>query len=543
MLKLRPRYRTLEFRWQSALSILREFGGSDMLIQVNMPDFELLRQAWAGIATAEQVGAPDWPQAGFAIEGDFSGIQRFVLRPVPGAGGAARRLRARSFRVLALTRLVAHSIEEAFTDIDARLFYSAGGRFLIVARVCSDWQARLARFQATLDNDLLRQYKGELAFHLAGAEFRDGRVPRAALADSLARRKLTPLEGALRTEARWSTDRFVFRSSSGGRCDGCAGTEETRMVGDEQLCHSCIADRDLGARLLRSHIHRLVETGNGPLILLGKRWSVSDNGNLSISSVTHAPLHNGQLATFEELSARAVGRPYLGYLRIDADRIGAAFGQLENDPLRIWGLSRLLDGSFSSTVDNLLSTRFTNVYPVYGGGDDLFVIGPWQDVLAFASSLRREFRTISGGQLTFSAGVALAKRKQHILTKSDESEHALNTYAKGERDSIHALGTTMRWDDFDKALCVGHKLAQFRAQGKIRGAILQNILELHARWQAGDARWHSLLYYQAQRNLKDAPEASRFVQQVFLQPGHVWPHADFAVRYAMLASGAEQKGD
>jgi CRISPR-associated protein Csm1 len=508
-----------------------------------MPDFALLRRAWAGTATAVEATAPEWPQRGFAIEGDFSGIQKFVFRPVPGAAGAARRLRARSFRVLALTRLVAHYVEQAFCDAGACLFYSAGGRFLVVSRICSDGQSRLAALQSALDDDLLREHRGELAFHLAGAEFADGRVPRVALGEALARRKLTPLVRALQTEEGWSSDRFVFKSPGAERCDGCAGTATIRTVGEEQLCDSCIADRDLGGCLLGSGLHHLVEADDGPVCLLGKRWALSGAGTLNISSVTHAPMRGGQLATFEQLASRALGRPYLGYLRIDADRIGAAFGQLERNPRRIWGLSRLLDASFSATVDELLSTGFPNVYPVHGGGDDLFMIGPWQDVLAFASALRREFRTISGDQLTFSAGVALAKKKQHILTKSDEAEHALNEHAKRGRDSIHALGATMRWPDFDQALQAGRTLADFHARGKIRSAILQNILGLHTRWKAGDARWHSLLYYQVQRSLRDAPDASRMVQQMFLQPGDVWPQADFAVRYAMLTSGEAHKGD
>jgi len=496
-----------------------------------MQNFDLLRQVWAGGAVSAELGVPDWPKVGVAIEGDFSGIQRFVLRPVPGAGGAARRLRARSFRVLALTRIVARYVEKAFADVGARLFYSAGGRFLVVARTCPDWQARIAALQAALDDDLVREYRGELAFHLTGAEFNDGRVPRAALADSLALRKLTPLAGALKAATGWSANRFIFTSSGGGRCDGCAGTEQIRVVGEEQLCPSCIIDRDLGGRLLGGASHRLAEVADGPLCLLGKRWAILRSGTIEISSITHVPLHNGQLATFEQLAAKAIGRPYLGYLRIDADRIGAAFGKLENNPMRVWGLSRLLDRSFSAAVQDLLATRFPNVYPVYGGGDDLFVIGPWQDVLAFASALRRHFSTISGNQLTLSAGVALAKRKQHILTKSDEAEHALSAYAKRGRNSIHALGATMRWPDFDNALEAGQKLADLRARGRIRNAILQNILELHARWKEGDARWHSLLYYQVERNLREAREASDFVRQSFLGRGALWPHADFAVRY------------
>lgn len=102
-----------------------------------MDNFDVLRAAWAGEALPASEVIPEWPLKGIAIEGDFSGIQRFVLRPVPGASGAARRLRARSFRVLALTRLVAAAVEDRFRANGSRLFYSAGGRFLTVANPVS----------------------------------------------------------------------------------------------------------------------------------------------------------------------------------------------------------------------------------------------------------------------------------------------------------------------------------------------------------------------------------------------------------------------
>src|ERR1017187_6983191 len=109
-----------------------------------MESFEVLRATWAGEFALANGQIAAWPANGVAIEGDFSGIQRFVLRPVPGASGAARRLRARSFRVLALTRLVAVSLEDRFRDAGARLFYSAGGRFLVVAAASAEWRDRLA---------------------------------------------------------------------------------------------------------------------------------------------------------------------------------------------------------------------------------------------------------------------------------------------------------------------------------------------------------------------------------------------------------------
>jgi CRISPR-associated protein Csm1 len=525
------------FKWGAAL--LAALSGTCYVGGFDMADVGLFRRAWGGEEVGAGAGAPEWPRAGLAIEGDFSGIQQFVLRPVPGAGGAARRLRARSFRVLALTRLVARAIEGEFSDAGARLYYSAGGRFLVVGRSSRGWEERLGALQAAIDEDLMGQFRGSLVFHLAGAEFGDGRVPRVALGESLGRRKLRPLIGALQGAEGWASGRFAFLSSEGGRCDGCGTSDRVRAEGGERLCEGCVADREIGARLLGSGQSGLAEREGGRILLLGRAWDLTDGGSLPVPLIGHAPRTEGRLATFEELAGRAIGRSYLGYLRVDADRIGAAFRELENDPRRIWGLSRLLDHAFSGAVDGLLSSRFRNIYPVYGGGDDLFVIGPWQETLEFAGAFRKEFRAMTGDKLTFSAGLALAKKRQHILTKSEEAEEALNGHAKEARDSIHALGATMSWPEYERAFEFAGKLAGFHAKRAVRSAMLNDILELHARWQAGDQRWRSLLFYQIERNLKEAREAQDALRRAFLTPGDLWKHADFAARYAMLASGGE----
>lgn len=501
-----------------------------------MVTFEIARAAWVGKLAADG-GIPAWPPAGVAIEGDFSGIQRFVLRPVPGAGGAARRLRARSFRVLALTRLVASALEHRLRDACARLYYSAGGRFLIVANPYREWADCLASFQGELDDDLLRTYKGELAFHLAGAEFADGRIPVGGLRDAMARRKQTPLDRALRTAGKWVPERFVF-SGGDAKCAGC-GSTAALCDQSERLCQTCVDDSELGKRLLMGGPLRLKQSPHGSLAVLGERWTVSSDGPILVSAVTHTPLEREQLATFKELSGRAGGRQYLGYLRLDADRIGLEFRKLEGDPRRTWGLSKLLDETFSSAVTEKLRTQFANLYPVYGGGDDLFVIGPWNEVLDFAAAWRSEFRKISEDKLTFSAGVALAKPSHHILTKSEESEGALNDHAKIPRDSIHALGSTISWAEFGEVHALANRVTELHSSRQIKSALLHDIAYLHERWQRGDPRWHSLLFYQFERNL--TREARRVMADAFLSPGHLWEHAGFIVRYAMLSGGAQEE--
>jgi CRISPR-associated protein Csm1 len=504
-----------------------------------MENFDSLRAAWLGepVHSGEKVRA--WPEKGIAIEGDFSGIQRFVLRPVPGASGAARRLRARSFRVLALTRLVATAVEERFRGVQARLFYSAGGRFLVVSNFCSDWRERIAVLQGELDVDLLNSYLGELVFHLAGAEFTGGNIPVAELRESMIKRKQTPLAGALRSNNGWAGEsRFVFRATEHEKCDGCASTA-LLAEGNDSLCRTCVDDRELGKGLLTAGRVALTRSKSGGIVLLGNHWTLSDNGEISVPLVSHAPTERGQLATFEDLSNRAAGRGYLAFLRIDADRIGEKFRDLAGQPERIRALSKLLDGAFSSCVSHLIASQFPNLYPVYGGGDDLFVIGPWNDILDFASAWREEFRAISGDQLSFSAGVALAKPRQHILTKSEEAERALNEHAKASRDSIHALGCTIPWSEFPAVLEGARRMASLLAEGQIRSALLHNLIELHSRWRRGDARWHSLLFYQTERNLSGA--GRDFVKHAFLSPGKLWRYANFAAQYNMLGATSAER--
>jgi len=502
-----------------------------------MHTFQALRDAWTGEPTATSARFPAWPANGVAIEGDFSGIQRFVSRPVPGASGAGRRLRSRSFRVLALTRLIAAAAEKRFEDDGSRLYYAAGGRFLVRLNPCTGWQDRLVSLQRVLDTDLLDAYHGELAFHLAGAEFTDGRIPISALREEMRTRKQMPLGYALRNGSGWATGRFSFGATDHGRCDGCGCTAKLSRD-SENLCQTCIDDRELGKRLLFAERISLTRSPQGFVSLLGERWDISPDGPLTIPAVCYAPVENGELATFEQIARKAPGRPYLAYLRIDADHIGQQFYALAGDPLRTWGLSRLLDGAFSTAVPNLIRASYPSIYPVYTGGDDLFVIGPWNEILDFAAAWRSKFREISGDKLTFSAGVALARPRQHILTKSEEAARALDECAKIPRDSIHALGSTIAWSRFDEVLKCARQLAELRAAGQIRGALLHDIIELHGRWRKGDARWHSLLFYQVERNL--GGDAKTFARRAFLSPGDLWEHADFVVRYAMLHSGEKE---
>ncbi|HZU30183.1 MAG TPA: hypothetical protein VFB79_03655, partial [Candidatus Angelobacter sp.] len=131
-----------------------------------------------------------------------------------------------------------------------------------------------------------------------------------------------------------------------------------------------------------------------------------------------------------------------------------------------------------------------------------------------------------------------------------------------ERNSIHALGTTIRFADFSKVLSCARELAQLHRGGKIHSAMLHNLLELHHRareqekakaWIAGGNHltkkerrsyergllWHALLFYQITRNTSG--EVRDLLKHEFLSPGHMWKYADFIARYAMLAGSGKEE--
>jgi hypothetical protein len=161
------------------------------------------RDVWLG-RVAQDCG---WPEEGVAIEGDFAGIQGYVFKPVPGARGAAKRLRGRSLQVSAITALVADRVREV---VDGEIFYSAGGRFLVMGRSRTGWKEPVADLQRRLDQWIGKEFRGEVVFHLAGAEFKDGKIPREDLGSEMRQRRLRALEQYLQDEGGWTEASFLL---------------------------------------------------------------------------------------------------------------------------------------------------------------------------------------------------------------------------------------------------------------------------------------------------------------------------------------------
>lgn len=167
--------------------------------------------------------------------------------------------------------------------------------------------------------------------------------------------------------------------------------------------------------------------------------------------------------TFNDLAAMAKnnkqGTEALGILKADVDNLGLLMscGMSEErfTISRMATLSRRLDQFFSLYLPHLLTSHeeFRDVYTVFAGGDDLFLIGPWNCMANLASHLRREWkRYVSGNDgdkhLTFSAGITMHKTHVPVDKLAETAEDALEQAKDNGRNSITMFGETVKWQDF-----------------------------------------------------------------------------------------------
>jgi CRISPR-associated protein Csm1 len=545
-----------------------------------MPDFAIYRELWKQPAEGAASVSPDfpgWPESGVAVMGDFSGIQNFVFRPVPGAGGAARRLRSRSFRVSAYAEMVMRWCLKELSEGRPKALYAAGGKFLIGTSAFAGWESMVGRMQSELDRWAWQDFGGELVFHLTAAPFDAGKIPHTALQTAMEDRRNRPLEKALVSPNGWAADEFFQRAASGdGKCDACGMTRQVHAnADDERVCDACIKDEEIGKKLPRARFAHISPTAGEDLAFLGNRMELcdsqattSDGDWLAFGSgareaqpwflFRHVPVSSaGFPMDFEQIASMSPGtRKWLGYLRIDGDGAGKHFNKLQGNACGTWALSSLLNLFFADAANRLVSESFASIYPVYGGGDDLFVVGPWNEVLDFALKLREKLKQAAGDDLTFSAGVSLSKPREHVLTQAKLALRELDSAKKEAghgrsfgRDQIRALGVTADWDTFAKLLPVAKQVTGWAERKEIPSSFLQQMLHLHQAWKkcprtangkatAKLVRYKPLLYYQIHRNVK--PGQAQEWAHGLLQPGSLWPWADFIARYAMLAGQREK---
>ena len=472
-------------------------------VQRGLPKFAAI---WRGESSLPAEVAPiaEVRAGNLVVEGMLSGVQRYVIRPIPATGAAAQRLRARSFRTAVLGELLARRLTERLGLV---CLLRAASRFLLVGPAKAGWEETLQSLQREFDIWLFQQWvpAGELELYLAGAICEGDRLPWDQLAERLRQRRRQPLEGALRIGLRWNGRAFVDPAGADtGLCSGCATVTSVQVRDEETLCKDCAADQELAARLpdIESSWFCPEPEADLPGPGLGLKFSPPADAfaaQLRLDSeswplLRRLPARNGHPARLEKLAPPAGGsKKVLGYLCADADRAALAFAALAGDPERSVALSRLLDGFFGEHLHHLLQSDFPLVFPVFGGGDDLLLIGPWKDTLELALRLEQDFQALVGDGLTFSAGLSLLPPHATLRAGVELATEAMRQAKDAGGNRLYAFGTSIEWGRVASLLKTAKALADWLQRRAVTRAWLRRLAEGCVSSRSGEARGRPLL--------------------------------------------------
>ncbi len=222
----------------------------------------------------------------------------------------------------------------------------------------------------------------------------------------------------------------------------------------------------------------------------------------------------------------------LGILKADVDHLGLlmACGLPEEmfNVSRLSTLSRQLHLYFSLHLPHLLRSddRFADVYTVFAGGDDLFVVGPWNRMRDLATVLRDSFAryVCQNPSVHFSAGIVFVKAHTPIDRMAASAEMALLQSKDLGRNRVTVFGETGTWTELEELDHVRETLDQWLRDDWIDSAMLyrlNELLEMAAREgklahqseiKVSDmecTKWRAYLAYSVERNVGKAMKAEK----------------------------------
>ena len=229
----------------------------------------------------------------------------------------------------------------------------------------------------------------------------------------------------------------------------------------------------------------------------------------------------GKPASFENIAKNScidmdTGIKSLAILKADVDSMGRFLrdnGIIENFE-NFDTFSKTLDSFFSLYVPKLMREKYKNSYTIFAGGDDLFLLGAWDEILEFARQIQSDFKQFNKGKLSISFGIAIAKPSHPISHLASSTEKLLEN-AKAiddDKNAITLFNETVKWESYLKVfndLTSVFKLLKDKENTAFLYRLLE-LVEMGKKVKKGDVlatMWKSKLRYSWSRNMsKEDPE-------------------------------------
>lgn len=474
---------------------------------------------------------------------DISGIQDFIYTIT--SKHALKTLRARSFYLeIMMEHMIDHLLEELQLS-RANLLYSGGGHcYLLVAntnrtkQILDHYNEKMNQwlketfsialyvadgYASCSSNTLKNEPDGSYSqlFREVGNEISKQKANRYTAKDIIAFNS-TPVEDYTR---ECKVCRRIGKTDENGVCEICSAIEgfSKNILYDEFFAVSLKKEENSlplpGGYYLTSEnqesLKRKMKEDNHFVRAYSKNKMYT--GKYMATKLWVGNYTSGK--DFKQLSEESSGINRIGVLRADVDNLGQAFVSGFENPenknryvtlSRTATLSRQLSMFFKLYLNQILEKGTykiddgekdkRNVTICYSGGDDLFIVGSWNEIIEVAIDIRRSFEKYVQGTLTISAGIGIYPAgypisviAKEVAEMEDKSKHnpgknSVTLLEDGEYHVIEENGEVVKisdgtysWEEFESNVLEEkyQVLQEFFGQSEDRGMnFMYHLLEL-----------------------------------------------------------------
>ena len=507
-------------------------------------------------------GNKDFEGFNYFIKADISGIQDFIF--YIQSKNAAKTLKSRSFFIQVITKICIERIKDTFGHDNVSLLYDGGGNFYLFLKINDEdelekkWNELQRELQQTLSIEefyiILSKYK------ITGTNFgKDVWDPLNQLCNRQKLQKYTfypdvfePYQNLKHSDKKefeddWKGFTGKLRISKGYNIKM---PEKSQTKVDKDAAHFfgktfrliLESSNDVPPNdgwHFRNRIVNKLPVWDLKLMDRYKDYIKSKEAGMSEEKLKEEKIRSGKIIEFGDLAGKAklrTGTAKLGVLKMDIDNLGSLFeglDEIKQTHLLSIGMewffeifiTHLLDEKFkfrqpvkdskgkNIAYEELEVTYKDNIYVVFAGGDDCFIIGGWDILFDFAKRFKEEFdvfqkylrkeiqdRTqtnVLQEDITLSAGllvldphfpvVRFAKLAEEALEEAKEcvkyninGKPDLNERGMPLKNRITVFDQVLEWDEFEKAQKMAYELQTLiREQGESR--VLLNRIKASAK--------------------------------------------------------------
>ena len=521
------------------------------------------------------------------FEGDISGIQKF-LYDISNVKGSAKRLRGRSTFITFLPEIVGRFILRELEYPWTNLLYVGGGKFQAVVGYEERIEEKLKTLGQKVEEVLLEEFGGKLGLVLYHTTFSLSDIKDYS---GVIRNLMNEAEKAKKRKFIFSIEKYeeLVNRPAYGENKGvklCPSCRWELIPEEKEFCKWCEDFANVGNIIPKSDYVILSDKklnlkgfylkGIGGVFFAedlnnsqeGEIFSINDTEKFEKGKRIcgfkfigkTVPLKEDKeniVKPFEELVEEAEGDKKLAYVMADVDNLGLVFmkGLGECYTIsRVATLSRSLDLFFSGYLNYLFEKEFEDkVYTVYAGGDDLFIVAPWNFAINAIRRVREEFEfyTCENHNLGISCGVFTCTGNYPLRLASEGVSRAEKKAKENEgKDSINVFGETLKWKDLEKALKdieeVKDLIDDIPRGNLYRFYMLLRLYKKHKE-EGKDERFmfYPFFYYYLIRNIKKNENRKR-IEALFLEVEkdyEVRPDALFIAKYLLMITRDVRKGN